>query len=142
MSLHHLAKHMQSQGRDGDTGLVHMSPGEIGALQKLAMANGGSLTVNPETGLPEAGFLKDWLPSILGGLVALIPGVGLPMAMALAAGTTFGTSMAVGNSFNKSLLQGAAAGAGAGLGGALGGAGAAAAGGSGAAAGQSRSPNG
>jgi len=132
MSLHHLAKHMQSQGRDGDTGLIHMSPGEIGALQKLAIAHGGSLTVNPETGLPEAGFLKDWLPSIVGGLTMLIPGVGIPLAMALAAGTTFGTSMAVGNSLNKSLLQGAAAGAGAGLGGALGGAGAAEVGGVGA----------
>ena len=128
MSLHHLAKHMQSQGRDGDTGLVHMSPGEIGALQKLAMANGGSLTVNPETGLPEAGFLKDWLPAIVGGLTMLIPGVGPFAAMALAAGTSFGTSMAVGNSFKKSLFTGLMTGAGGAATAGLGGLGAGAAG--------------
>ena len=99
MSLHNLAKHMQSQGRDGDTGLVHMSPGEIGALQKLAMANGGSLTVNPETGLPEAGFLKDFLPSIVGGLAILVApftgGMSLLGAAAIGGGLAFGTSMAV-----------------------------------------------
>ena len=125
MSLHHLAKHMQSQGRDGDTGLVHMSPGEIGALQKLAMANGGSLTVNPETGLPEAGFLKDFLPSIVGGLAILAApftgGMSLLGAAALGGGLAFGTSMAVGNSFKKSLFTGLLTGAGgaatAGLGG-------------------------
>ena len=128
MSLHHLAKHMQSQGRDGDTGLIHMSPAEINGLQHLAIAHGGSLTINPTTGLPEASFMKDWLPSILGGLTMLIPGIGPFAAMALAAGTSFGTSMAVGNSFNKSLMAGLASGAGAGIGGALGGAGAAAAG--------------
>ena len=125
MSLHNLAKHMQSQGRDGDTGLVHMSPGEIGALQKLAMANGGSLTVNPETGLPEAGFLKDFLPSIVGGLAILAApftgGMSLLGAAALGGGLAFGTSMAVGNSFKKSLFTGLMTGAGgaatAGLGG-------------------------
>jgi len=133
MSLHNLAKHMQSQGRDGDTGLIHMSPAEINGLQHLAIAHGGSLTINPTTGLPEASFMKDWLPSILGGLTMLIPGIGPFAAMALAAGTSFGTSMAVGNSFNKSLMAGLASGAGAGIGGALGGAGAAAAGEAGAA---------
>ncbi len=125
MSLHNLAKHMQSQGRDGDTGLVHMSPGEIGALQKLAMANGGSLTVNPTTGLPEAGFLKDFLPSIVGGLAILAApftgGMSLLGAAALGGGLAFGTSMAVGNSFKKSLFTGLMTGAGgaatAGLGG-------------------------
>ena len=105
-----------------------MSPAEINGLQHLAIAHGGSLTINPETGLPEANFMKDWLPAIVGGLTMLIPGIGPFAAMALAAGTSFGTSMAVGNSFNKSLMAGLASGAGAGIGGALGGAGAAAAG--------------
>ena len=126
MSLHHLAAHIQSQGRKGDTGLIHMSPGEIGALQKLAVAHGGSLTINPETGLPEANFMRDWLPAIVGGLAMFIPGVGPMASMALAAGGAFGTSMAVGNSFNKSLMAGLASGAGAGLGAGLGAAGAAA----------------
>jgi hypothetical protein len=46
--------------------LIHMSPREVQGLQALAMAHGGSLTVNPETGLPEAGFLDKLLPTILG----------------------------------------------------------------------------
>ena len=64
MSLHNLAKHIQSQGRKGDSGLVHMTPGEIRGLQSLALAHGGSLTINPETGLPEASFLKWLIPAL------------------------------------------------------------------------------
>jgi hypothetical protein len=41
-----------------------MSPREINGLQALAKANGGTLTINPETGLPEAGFLEDILPVV------------------------------------------------------------------------------
>ena len=46
--------------------LVHMTPGEVGGLQQLAMAHGGSLSINPQTGLPEAGILGKLLPTILG----------------------------------------------------------------------------
>ena len=56
MSLHNLAHHLQSAGRGEDKVLVHMTPGEVNGLQSLAMAHGGSLTINPETGLPEAGI--------------------------------------------------------------------------------------
>ncbi len=56
MSLQQAAKHLAAQGRGGDTTLVHMNPGEVKALQAVAMAHGGSLTINPQTGLPEAGF--------------------------------------------------------------------------------------
>jgi hypothetical protein len=58
MSLHTLANHLQSAGRGDDKMLVHMTPHEVSGLQSLAMAHGGSLTINPETGLPEAGFLS------------------------------------------------------------------------------------
>ena len=54
MSLQAAAQHMASQGRGPDTTLVHMSPKEVRSLQELAMAHGGSLSVNPQTGLPEA----------------------------------------------------------------------------------------
>jgi hypothetical protein len=47
-----------SLGRGQDSMLVHMTPGEVQGLQKLAMAHGGSLTINPQTGLPEAGILS------------------------------------------------------------------------------------
>jgi hypothetical protein len=60
------AQKVQSQGRGNDTMLVHMTPREVGGLQALARANGGSLTINPQTGLPEAGFLDNFLPTLLG----------------------------------------------------------------------------
>ena len=41
---------LASLGRNGDSMLVHMSPSEVAGLQGLAMAQGGSLTINPETG--------------------------------------------------------------------------------------------
>jgi hypothetical protein len=66
MSLHHIAQHLKDQGRGPDDMLVHMTHGEVKALQGLAQAHGGSLTVNPHTGLPEAGFLSSVLPMALG----------------------------------------------------------------------------
>jgi hypothetical protein len=41
-----------------------MSKNEIKGLQQLAMANGGSLSINPDTGLVEAGFLEQALPIV------------------------------------------------------------------------------
>ena len=64
MSLHVLADHMASKGRNGDSMLVHMTPGEVAGLHALAAKHGGSLTTNPDTGLPEANFLKSLLPMI------------------------------------------------------------------------------
>ena len=66
MSLAVLADHMASRGRGPDSMLIHMSPNEVAGLQALAMSHGGSLTINPDTGLPEAGFLDKLLPTILG----------------------------------------------------------------------------
>jgi hypothetical protein len=67
MSLHKLAKKVQSTGRGQDSMLVHMSPREVRGLQQLARIKGGALTTNPETGLPEAGFLEDILPMVAAG---------------------------------------------------------------------------
>jgi hypothetical protein len=66
MSLQLLAKQMEAKGRKGDSMLVHMTPEEVAGLQKLAEAAGGSLSVNPETGLVEANFLKRMLPTLVG----------------------------------------------------------------------------
>ena len=70
---------LASLGRNGDSVLVHMNPTEVAGLQGLAMSQGGSLTINPHTGLPEAfklgGFFKSLLPTIAGGLVSMIPGM-------------------------------------------------------------------
>ena len=77
MSLHLAAQHLASKGRDGDTELVHMTKGEIKGLQGLALAAGGSLSINPDTGLVEANFLKRLLPTIAGiGLNMMFPGSG------------------------------------------------------------------
>jgi hypothetical protein len=58
MSLHALAGHMAAKGRGPDSMLVHMTPEEVQSLQVLALKGGGTLTINPDTGLPEANFLK------------------------------------------------------------------------------------
>jgi hypothetical protein len=66
--------------------LVHMSPKEVAGLQALAKANGGSLTVNPDTGLVEAGFLDKMLPMIAGAGLMMIPGVNALGAAAIVGG--------------------------------------------------------
>lgn len=68
MSLVHAANHLAAQGRGGDTHLVHMTSKELAAMQKLAESQGKSLTINPKTGLPEAGMLSTVLPMALGAL--------------------------------------------------------------------------
>ena len=62
MSLQATANLIQQQGRGDDKMLVHMTPREVAGLEAIAKAKGGSLTINPQTGLPEAGFLDDILP--------------------------------------------------------------------------------
>ena len=120
MSLHVLANHMATKGRGPDSMLVHMAPHEVDALQALAMKNGGTLTINPETGLPEAGFLSKLLPMIAGfALAPLTAGTSLaflaatPMATALTIGGA--TGLATG-SLKKGLMAGLGAYGGAGLG--------------------------
>jgi len=78
MSLQHVAKHLTEQGRGPDDHLVHMSGKEVAGLQALAMAHGGSLTINPETGLPEAGFLDDILPTLAVGAGIYAAMYGMP----------------------------------------------------------------
>lgn len=121
MSLHVLANHMATHGRGPDSMLVHMSPQEVQSLQELAMKNGGSLTINPETGLPEAGFLDSILPIIAG--IALGP-AGFGLMSAGMAGVAVGgvTALATG-SLEKGLMAGMGAYGGAGISGALAGAG-------------------
>ena len=113
MSLHTLANHLQSAGRGEDKVLVHMTPGEVNGLQSLAMANGGSLTVNPETGLPEAGFLSSILPMIAG--FALGP-AGFAMTAPMAALTVGAATGLATGSLKKGIMAGMGAYGGAGLG--------------------------
>lgn len=66
MSLQLAAQHLSDHGRGPDDTLVHMSRKEVKSLNDLAMAHGGQLTINPQTGLPEAGFLSAILPMVAG----------------------------------------------------------------------------
>ena len=129
MSLQQLAaQRMASQGRGPDSQLVHMSPREVAGLQALAMAHGGSLSINPETGLPEAGFLDKMLPMILGvGAMALtggaagaampgLFGMGMPATIGLGVGAL---QTARTGSLEKGLMAGLGAYGGAGLAGGL-----------------------
>jgi hypothetical protein len=136
MSLQHAAQHLAAQGRGPDTQLIHMSPREVAGLQALAMAHGGSLSINPETGLPEAGFLDSLLPAIIGGGLmfatgglgaaagAGLFGMGMPATIGLGVGAL---QAARTGDIGKGLMAGLGAYGGAGLGGGLFGAGTAAA---------------
>jgi hypothetical protein len=115
MSLKLAAEHLQSKGRNNDTMLVHMTPREVKGLQELAMASGGSLTLNPDTGLPEAGFLDSLIPMLGGAALMMIPGVG-PLAAAGMMGAGYGIAT---GSLEKGLMAGLSAYGGASLGGSL-----------------------
>lgn len=115
-SPQNFAQQAQSYGRGNDSMLVHMTPDEVGGLQALAMAHGGSLTINPHTGLPEAGFLGKILPTLLGALGAAF---GLP-TWALALGGTAAGTIASGGDLGKGLMAGLGAWGGASLAGGLG----------------------
>ena len=60
------AQGLATLGRGGDSTLVHMNPSEVAGLQNLAVQNGTSLTVNPNTGMPEAFNLSGLLPMVAG----------------------------------------------------------------------------
>jgi hypothetical protein len=91
------AQGLASLGRNGDSMLVHMSPEELQGLQGLAMAQGGSLTINPETGLPEAFKLKNVFKA----------------ALPIAAGFMFpGAPAFMGSMLGKGVFAGALTGAG------------------------------
>jgi hypothetical protein len=89
MSLQLAAQHLESKGRGRDKKLLHVSPRELQGLQALAKAKGGSLTLNPETGLPEAGFLEDILPILAAGAATYFTaGAATPMLMSAGLGST------------------------------------------------------
>ena len=110
-----MAEQLRSMGRGEDTMLVHMTPNEVNSLQGLAMAAGGSLTVNPDTGLPEASFLKKLLPTLLGAALTAT-GVGAPLAAGIVG---LGQTALTGN-LRKGLMAGLGAFGGASLAGAAG----------------------
>lgn len=95
MATHQIAQGIAQLGRHGDSTLVHMQPHEVAGLQAIAKSQGTSLTINPETGLPEAfslgGFFKSLLPTIAGfGAAAMSGGTMSPMVAGILAGSATG----------------------------------------------------
>ena len=107
-----LSNLMAMQGRYGDTELVHMSKPEIQGLASL-----GQLTINPDTGLPEAFSLKSLLP-VIGGIAGsiLLPGAGTALGAGLGAsavGAGLGTAaggLLAGQKPGEALLGGVTSG--------------------------------
>ena len=101
MTPSHTAQGIASLGRNGDSMLMHVSPREVQGLQGLAMAQGGSLTINPDTGLPEAfnigRLFKSFLPAVagfmLGGPAGAAMGTSATMG-GVAAGALTGAAIA------------------------------------------------
>ena len=102
-----IASVLADQGRYGDSMLVHMNPAEVQGLASLSPT--GSLTVNPQTGQPEA-----FLGMILGALGSLGAGTGLATTLGLgglssaalgAIGSGLGTFIETGD-LKKGLLGG------------------------------------
>ena len=129
MSLHKFADMVAKQGRGEDSLLIHMTPDEVQRLQQFAQANGRSLTINPTTGLPEAGMLSDLFKAVapialgafLGPAGVAFGGPGLSAAMAGVA--TGGITTLATGSLSRGLMAGLGAYGGAGLGESLMGAG-------------------
>jgi hypothetical protein len=96
------ASELADRGRYGDTTLVHMTPGEVQGLASL-----GQLTINPDTGLPEAFSLGSVLPIIANvGLAVATGGMSLPAQMAIMGAANFGMGLMQGQSTEQALMGG------------------------------------
>jgi len=114
-----VAQGLASKGRYGDSMLVHMAPSEVAGIASLAP---GEMTINPDTGLPEAFKFKDFLrialpiagSMVLPGMAAAGAGIGTK-AMLSGVGSAGGTLIA-GGDIQDALTSGLSAGIGYGLG--------------------------
>ena len=103
-----LASLMALKGRQGDTELIHMTKPEIKGLASM-----GQLTVNPDTGLPEAFNLKSLLPTAAAIAASAAMPAGAPVFMstiapAAAAGlTSYAINRDTGAAAFDALLAGA-----------------------------------
>jgi hypothetical protein len=96
------AGQLADRGRYGDTTLVHMGPGEVQGLASL-----GQLTINPDTGLPEAFSLGSLLPIIANvGLAFATGGMSIPAQMAIMGAANFGMGLMQGQSTEQALMGG------------------------------------
>ena len=96
MSIKNLAHEISTYGRGGDSLIMHVTPEEVAGLQSIAKANGTSLTINPDTGMPEAfslgGFFRSLAPTLAGIGVGMIPGM-QGIGYGIAAGALTGAAL-------------------------------------------------
>ena len=87
MSIRQLSSEVAKRGRNGDTMLIHVNPREVAGLQYLGERYGAKMTINPDTGLPEAFNFMRFMPMIAGA--ALSPFI-TPMGAAAVVGAVEG----------------------------------------------------
>jgi len=109
------AQGIASLGRYGDTTLMHMRPDEVAQLTAISRANGGDITINPKTGMPEA-FLGDFFSALAPTAAGIAAGAFFPPAYApyLAAGAGGLTAYAQGKRDPLGIAMGALGGYGGG----------------------------
>ena len=100
MNLQQQAQNVAAQGRFGDSMLMHVNPAEVRGLAQAV-----PLTINPQTGQPEAflPFLAPVIGSMIGG--SLLGGTALGTLGASALGSGLAQWAATGD-FKKGLLAG------------------------------------
>jgi hypothetical protein len=113
MNIKQQTQNVANQGRYGDSMLLHVNPAEVKGLAQTM-----PITVNPETGQPEA-FLP-FLAPLLGsmgmtalagtGIGATLGLSGLSAGMLAGLGAGLGTYAQTGGSGSKALLSGLTAG--------------------------------
>jgi hypothetical protein len=114
--MQHTAKGIASLGRNGDDTLLHVNKEELAGLQALL----GPVTVNPETGLPEAFSWTDILTSLGVGILGAVTGGAAAPALGAIGSTVVGAgtgalaggalSAAQGKGFGPGALGGAISG--------------------------------
>lgn len=108
---------LAAKGRGGDSMLVHMSPDEVRQLQQFARSQGMTLTINPETGLPEAFKLRKLFRALatiapiaaafFPPLAAAMPFLTTPIGAGVAGGIAGGLSGDKGFDLKRGLMGGA-----------------------------------
>lgn len=101
--LKQVADHLATKGRYGDTVLMHVNPAEVRMMASLSPT--GSLTINPDTGQPEAflPMLAGLAGSVLGGLGA--SALGWSTALGAGLGSALATTIATGD-VGRGILSG------------------------------------
>ena len=109
------AMRLQNAGTGDHNRLVHMTQGEVDAMNQLARAGIGGLrtngmAINPETGLPEAGLFSSILPMVAGlGATIFTGGAASPLLLgaASAGGSLLGQAIeGEGIDLGKTFLAG------------------------------------